>query len=169
MRSCPSSRRKGANTIVLLLHQGGYLTPFDDRTCKVLNGPILPILDKLDPAISVVSPDTRTMRTSAKLPSAAAAEHGCSTSSSKYGTLLTNIRLRFSRRTHTLLSRSANFHVVQGEGFTIPSGTVATTKGCPVDRADPQVAAIVHRYADAARPFGERVVAHLAAPVSFQG
>ena len=161
----PKLKAQGADTIILLIHQGGYLTPFDDRACKGLNGPILPILDKLDPAITVVVSGHTHNAYICDI-----AEHGGGkrllTSSGKYGTLLTDIRLRFSRRTHALLSRKANFHIVQGEGFTTDSGTIATTSAFPIDRPDPQVAAIVGRYANAARPFGERVVAHLPAPVS---
>ncbi len=162
----PKLQAQGANTVVLLLHQGGYLTPFDDRTCKGLNGPILPILDKLDPAISVVVSGHTHNAYICDIAERSGGGTRLLTSSGKYGTLLTDIRLHFSRRTHRLLSRFAYFHIVQAEGFTTAGGPVAATQAFPVDRPDPHVAAIVHRYADAARPFGERVVAHLSAPVS---
>ncbi len=161
----PKLKVEGANAIVLLIHQGGYLTPFDDGTCKGLNGPILSILDKLDPAISVVVSGHTHNAYICEIAERSGGKR-LLTSSGKYGTLLTDIRLRFSRHTHRLLSRSANFHIVQGEGFTGATGTAAITNAFPVDRPDLAVAAVVHRYADAARPFGERVVAHLSAPVS---
>jgi len=163
----PKLKAQGANTIVLLIHQGGYLTPYYDRSCKGLNGAILPILDKLDPAISlVVSGHTHN----AYICDIAQRDGGTRllTSAGKYGTLLTDIRLRFSRRGHKLLGRSAKFHIVQGEGFTNQTGAFPLSDVTPVDRADPNLAAIVRRYSDAARPIAERVVAHLPAPVSGQ-
>jgi 5'-nucleotidase len=160
-------RAQGVATIVLLIHQGGYLTPYYDRSCKGLNGAILPILDKLDPAISlVVSGHTHNAYI------CDIAEKGGGTrlltSAGKYGTLLTDIRLRFSRRSHKLLGRSAKFHIVQGEGFTNQTGAFPLNNVASVDRADPRVTAIVRRYSEAARPIADRVVAHLPGPVSGQ-
>lgn len=161
----PKLKAQGANTIILLIHQGGYLTPYYDRSCKGLNGAILPILDKLDPAIgTVVSGHTHN----AYICDIAEKGGGSRllTSAGKYGTLLTNIRLRFSRRSHKLVGRTAAFHIVQGEGFATAGGTFALTKAAPVDRPDPAIAAIVNRYADAARPVADRVVARLPGAVS---
>ena len=161
----PKLRAQGANTIVLLIHQGGYLTPYYDRSCKGLNGAILPILDKLDPAIGlVVSGHTHN----AYICDIAEKGGGSRllTSAGKYGTLLTDIRLHFSRRSHKLVGRTAAFHIVQGEAFATASGTLPLTKAAPVDRPVPAIAAIVKRYADAARPVADRVVAHLPGAVS---
>ena len=163
----PKLKAQGANTIVLLIHQGGYLTPYYDRSCKGLNGAILPIMDKLDPAISlVVSGHTHN----AYICDIAEKGRGTRllTSAGKYGTLLTDIRLRFSRRSHKLVGRDAKFHIVQGEGFSNQSGTVPLAKVAPIDRPDPRVAAIVRRYSEASRPIAERVVAHLPGAVSSQ-
>jgi 5'-nucleotidase len=45
----------GANAIVLLIHQGGKAPQiFREAGCDGLAGPILDIMDKLDPAISVI-------------------------------------------------------------------------------------------------------------------
>jgi 5'-nucleotidase len=161
----PKLKAEGADAIVLLIHQGGYLTPYYDRSCKGLTGPILPILDKLDPAISiVVSGHTHN----AYICDIAGKGGGTRllTSAGKYGTLLTDIRLRFSRSNHKLVGREAQFHIVQDEGFSSGAGRFPITNVVPVDRADPRVAAIVARYSSAARPIADRVVAHLSAPIS---
>jgi 5'-nucleotidase len=160
----PKLKAAGADAIVLLIHQGGYLTPYYDRTCAGLTGPILPILDKLDPAIALVISGHTHNAYICEIPERGGGKR-LLTSAGKYGTLLTDIRLRFSRRGHKLVGRSASFHIVQGEGFTTDAGKAPTSVFVPVDRADPRVAAIVRRYVDAARPIGERVVAHLPAPV----
>jgi 5'-nucleotidase len=164
----PKLKAAGADAIVLLIHQGGYLTPYYDRTCAGLTGPILPILEKLDPAIGLVISGHTHNAYICEIRERGGGKR-LLTSAGKYGTLLTDIRLRFSRRTHKLLGRSAVFHIVQGEGFTTDAGKVPTSALVPVDRADPTVAAIVRRYVDAARPIGERVVAHLPAAVSARG
>ncbi|MGN6057631.1 MAG: bifunctional metallophosphatase/5'-nucleotidase [Sphingomicrobium sp.] len=160
----PKLKAQGADVIVLLIHQGGYLAPYYDRSCKGLTGPILPILDKLDPAITVVvSGHTHN----AYICNIAEKGGGSRllTSAGKYGTLLTDIRLRFNRA-RKLVGRDARFHIVQGEGFSNEAGNFPLAAVVPVDRADPKVAAIVARYSAAARPIADRVVAHLDAPVS---
>ena len=161
----PKLKAEGADAIVLLIHQGGYLTPYYDRSCKGLNGPILGILDKLDPAISVVISGHTHNAYICDI-----AERGDGTrlltSAGKYGTLLTDIRLRFSAHGHKLLQHEASFHIVQGEGFTTQDGTVPLSTAVRVDRPDRRVASIVRRYVAAARPIGERVVASLPAAVS---
>jgi 5'-nucleotidase len=160
----PKLKAEGADAIVLLIHQGAYLTPYYDGSCKGLTGPILPILDKLNPAISiVVSGHTHN----AYICDIAEKGGGSRllTSAGKYGTLLTDIRLRFSRG-HKLVGRSARFHIVQGGGFSNEAGTFPLTNVVPVDRPDPRIATIVSRYSSAARPIAERVVAHLDAPIS---
>jgi len=52
----PALRAQGADVIVLLIHEGGATSQkrFDDTTCPDFSGDILPILDRLDPAVSVV-------------------------------------------------------------------------------------------------------------------
>ena len=51
----PGLKAAGAKAIVLLIHQGGALTGrFDDQGCPGLSGDILPILDRLDPAIRLI-------------------------------------------------------------------------------------------------------------------
>jgi 5'-nucleotidase len=161
----PKLKAAGADAIVLLIHQGGYLTPYDARSCAGVSGPILPILDKLDSAIGIVVSGHTHNAYICEI-----AEPGGGkrllTSAGKYGTMLTDIRLRFSPRTHRLVERYASFHIVQGAGFTTDAGAVPIATAFPVDAPDPRVAAIVQRYVDAARPLGERIVARLPAAVS---
>ncbi len=50
-RAVAEIRAAGIETIVLLIHEGGFTssTRFDDATCPDFRGPILDIVDKLDP------------------------------------------------------------------------------------------------------------------------
>ena len=51
----PQLKAQGADAIVLLIHQGGETpTTYDEQGCRDFIGDILPILDKLDPAITTV-------------------------------------------------------------------------------------------------------------------
>ncbi len=52
----PEIRAAGIEAIVLLVHEGGFTDQarFDDLTCPGFRGPILGIVDRLDPAIDVV-------------------------------------------------------------------------------------------------------------------
>jgi len=49
-------RAAGIEAIVLLIHEGGFIdsTRFDDLDCPGFRGPILDIVDRLDPAVDVV-------------------------------------------------------------------------------------------------------------------
>ena len=51
----PALKAAGADAIVLLIHQGARTKGgYNDKSCPALDGDILPILDRLDPAIGVV-------------------------------------------------------------------------------------------------------------------
>jgi 5'-nucleotidase len=143
----PRLKVAGANAIVLLIHQGGKVPEtYVELGCTGLTGDILPILDNLDPAIlTIISGHTHNAY-ACELPMGGATR--LLTSAGKYGYLYSDIRLRFDRSTHGLLSES---------GVNVPvTGTPDT---------DPKVAALVHRYARAAAPVAAHVVGHLSAPL----
>ncbi len=61
-RVLPELRKQGVNVFVLLIHQGGHtVEAFDKAECSQLQGPLLDIVKRLDPAIRlVVSGHTHT-------------------------------------------------------------------------------------------------------------
>jgi 5'-nucleotidase len=136
----------GADTIVLLIHQGGKAPKaYQTASCEGLAGPILDILDKLDPAIrTIVSGHTHQAY-------ACALDRGGAqrllTSAGKYGFLVTDIRLDFDPATHGLIASTA-------KNLPVAAGGVG----------DPQVAQLTDRYSKAAAPVAERVVGRLAGP-----
>ena len=141
----PQLKAAGANTIVLLIHQGGKLPPtYVTAGCAGLEGAILPIIDQLDPAIAtIVSGHTHNAY-------ACEMERGGArrllTSAGKNGYLVSDIRLQFDPASRALLaSRATNVPVAQGV-------------------ADPAVAALVARYVKAAAPAAARVVGRLPGP-----
>lgn len=133
-----SLKAQGADAVVLLLHQGGRTPTFDvGAGCDGLAGDVVPIMEKLDPAITtVVSGHTHW---------AYVCDEGgrLLTSAGKYGYLVTDIELTFDADGTTLLSQSARNVAVEDQ-----------------PRA-PDVAALVDRYVAAAKPHADRVVGTL--------
>ena len=157
----PKLKAQGADAIVLLLHQGGFTEGYwDDPTCPGLHGDILPILDKLDPAIQLVISGHTHWVYRCELPLAGGGTR-LLTSAGRYGTMLTDIRLTFDPLSKALTGKRAQFEVIQSAPFENAWGAVAQSSVVPLRTPDPAVAALVERYRLAARPMAERVVAHL--------
>ncbi|HEX6740436.1 MAG TPA: bifunctional metallophosphatase/5'-nucleotidase [Sphingomicrobium sp.] len=141
----PRLKAAGADAIVLLIHQGGKVPDsYHLQDCDGLSGEILPILDKLDPAIAtIISGHTHHAY-------ACEVERGGAkrllTSAGKYGYFVSDLRLAFDPRTHRLLAQHARNVPMIREGA-----------------GDPPIAALVARYADAAAPVGNRVIGRLTA------
>jgi 5'-nucleotidase len=141
-----SLKAQGADTVVLLIHQGGKAPKaYQTSTCEGLAGPILDIIDRLDPAIrTIVSGHTHQAY-------ACTLDRGGAprllTSAGKYGFMATDIRLDFDSATHVLTSSAATNVAVAADG-----------------RVDTQVASLTNRYVKAAAPVAERVVGKLAGP-----
>jgi 5'-nucleotidase len=137
----PGLKAQGADTIVLLIHQGGRTPAFTTgQGCDRLTGDILPIVARLDPAIAtVISGHTHfayICERNGKL----------LTSAGKYGYFFSDLRLRFDASTHHLIGQSVE-NLITGVGAE-----------------DPTVKALVDRYVAAAAPVANRVIGHLSGP-----
>ena len=143
-RLVPSLKAQGADTIVLLIHQGGKPdVNYRESGCDGLTGPILDIMDKLDPAVSVVVSGHTHYAYACEMERGGA--NRLLTSAGRYGYLVTDIRLTFDPTTRNLIRKSAiNVPVLAADR---PS-----TDG---------VASLVARYAAAAAPAAARVVGNL--------
>lgn len=146
----PKLKAEGADAIVLLIHLGGRTSQFTTGNgCDGLYGDILPVLSKLDPAITtVVSGHTHwayvcngTAETGARR---------LMTSAGKNGYFVTDLRLRFDAATRRLLTQAAT-NVVVGNG---ERGTGAAGQ------------ALVSRYAAAVAPIASRVIGRLTEPAA---
>ena len=141
----PALKAHGADAIVLLIHQGGKTKAFTTgNNCDGLDGGIVPILEKLDPAITtIVSGHSHWAYV---CPSGTAGGR-LLTSAGKNGYFFTDIRLAFERASHRLVGqRAVNQIVGTGERGT-----------------DPRVKALVDRYAAAIAPVAGRVIGRLSA------
>ena len=143
----PKLKAQGADAIVLLIHQGGKTTNFTTGNgCDGLYGDILPILPKLDPAIAtIVSGHTHWAYICRGAPQVGTGR--LMTSAGKYGYFVTDLRLEFDPATHRLIDQSAT-NVVVGNGE---------------HGDDPEVHALVERYAAAVAPIANKVIGHLTA------
>ena len=146
----PQLKAQGADAIVLLIHQGGKLPQFTTGNgCGGLYGEILPVLAKLDPAIStVVSGHTHWAYVCRGTPPVGASR--LLTSAGKYGYFVTDLWLEFDPTTHRLISQDAR-NIVVGNG---ERGEDAGEK------------ALVDRYAAAVAPIASRIVGHLSVPAA---
>jgi len=141
-------KAEGADTLVLLIHQGARVTPtYNVKGCPGLAGSILPIIDGIDPAFSVVV-SGHTHYAYACSRQAPGGSWRMLTSAGKYGYLVTDIRLNYT---------TSFKHVVSVEATNVP-----VTR----DQADAGVKQIVDRYVAAAAPAAARVVGRLAGPAA---
>ena len=138
---------EGAGTLVLLIHQGARVKPtYNISGCPGLEGAILPIIDGIDPAYSVVvSGHTHYAYTCQRQVPGRDARRML-TSAGRYGYFATNIRLVWDP-----VARSVNM---------LTAWNVPVTR----DQSDAAVQQIVDRYAAAAAPAAARVVGTLAGP-----
>ena len=156
----------GADAIVLLTHQGGTTTGgYNDKSCPGLEGEILPVVARLDPAIELVVSGHTHQAYICELPRPGGGRPVLLTSAGRFGTLITDIRLMFAPD-GTLQGRRADNIIVQGEGYTYGATSVPVVSVFPVYAADPATKAIVDRYVAAAQPEAARVVGKLAGPVT---
>ncbi len=144
----PALRAQGAEVIVVLIHEGGVTSSaaFDDLTCPDFNGAILPIVDRLDPAIGVVvsghTHRTYICRRNGRLV----------TSAGSQGRFVTDIELTLDPVSH---------HVI-GSGAT----QVAVTSGQPSSVKNAEVQALADAYTADAAPLTERVIARISEDIT---
>lgn len=142
----PRLKAEGADTIVLLIHQGGKLPTFNrGNGCDGFYGEIKPIVEKLDPAITTIVSGHSHWAYVCKAGEGGTQPQQLLSSAGKNGYMVTDIRLTFDPLSRRLLGqRAANELVGNGE-----------------NGSDPALKAYVDKYVAAAAPLANRVVGHL--------
>jgi 5'-nucleotidase len=153
----PALKAAGADAIVLLIHQGARTSGgYNDKSCPGLEGDILPILDRLDPAIGVVVSGHTHAAYICERARAGGGTPILLTSAGRYGTLITDLRLTVDPA-RGLVARRADNVIVQGEAY----GDVALNDAAPRFDADAATKALVERYVAAAKPEAARIVGRM--------
>ena len=137
----PELKRQGIEAIVVLMHQGGY-TRGGYNECVDFSGPVIGIVERLDPAVDMVVSGHTHQAYLCKVGGRVV------TSAGPYGRLVTEIEIRIDRASRDVVSATAVNRVVAPE--------------LPEDAAQ---AALVARYAALAAPIA-RVVGRVAATIS---
>lgn len=134
-------RAKGADAVVLLIHQGGEVDPrYNLAGCPGLGGEIVPIVDALGPDISVVVSGHTHLAYVCNMQTAAGGQV-LLTSAGRYGAFITDIDLLIDPVQDRVLASEARNVPVPANG--------------PQDEA---IAAYVARYVEAAGPLANRQV-----------
>lgn len=138
----PKLRAQGVEAIVVLIHEGGFPTGGYDA-CPGISGPIVDIVEKLDPAVKVViSGHTHKA-------------YNCSiggrlvTSGDKFGTIVTDIDLKIDRTSKRIVEAKAHNLIVRTDGYA----------------KDTDQTALISAYEKVAGPLIDRPVATLAATI----
>jgi 2',3'-cyclic-nucleotide 2'-phosphodiesterase (5'-nucleotidase family) len=154
----PVLKAQGVNAIVVLIHQGGNVpkdTPYD-FTCKgggtlSADSPIIPIAEKLDPAIDMIISGHTHQPYVCNLPDPAGKPR-LITSASSFGRLFNETTVTYDRRTSDIVrpttADSAN---------RIVSRDVAK---------DPAQTSIITRYSELVRDVAARVLGHITSDVN---
>jgi 2',3'-cyclic-nucleotide 2'-phosphodiesterase (5'-nucleotidase family) len=147
-RAARELRRQGVQTIIVLLHEGGFQTG-TYRQCVGISGPIVDIAENLHPEIDLVV----TGHTHQPYVCNILDPNGRKrmvTSASSFGRVVTETTLQLNRRNGDVrrnLTRSMN-HLV------------------PRRKADPEQTEIINRWNAAAAPIANRVVGTATAPIN---
>lgn len=132
---------EGADTVVLLIHEGADVDPLYNQVgCPNLSGPIVQIIDQLDPAISVVVSGHTHQAYVCGMETTSGTEV-LLTSAGRYGGFVTDITMVIDPATDTVLSLRGNNVAVDGSMGS-----------------DGAVAAVVETYAEAVGPVANRMV-----------
>ena len=163
----PLLKAKGADAIVVLIHQGGQQdNPNNPNGCAGFTGEIRPILDALDPRVDVV--------VSGHTHKAYVCNYGelnpghplLLTSAGVYGQEVTDITLEIDPAAHTVVGKRATNVIVQSGAYTGALGPVNPTTIYPQFTPRGDVAGYVQTYVDASKQFAQKPAGHLAEPAS---
>jgi 5'-nucleotidase len=139
----PELKARGAEAIVVLIHEGGYPTG-DYNECPEISGPIVEIVKKFDRAIDVVVTGHTHQAYVCEI------DGRLVTSGDKYGTLVTAIDLKLDPKTRDVISAKADNIIVR-------TGALAK---------DPEQTALLEAYDKLAAPIANRPAGSITATLS---
>ncbi len=155
----PEIKAAGVEAIVVLIHEGGATTGlFNDKTCPGLSGDILPIVDRLDPAIDVViSGHTHNAYNCVR-------NGRVLTSASSFGRVLTDMDLKLDRTTKDVTVDRVDNRIVVNDTAANPAPTAF-----PALAKDPEQTAILNVYNALVAPLAGQIVGSITADLTRTG
>ena len=163
----PVLKAKGADAIVVLIHQGGQQDKPDDPSgCAGFTGEIRPILDALDPRVDLVVSGHTHKSYVCNYGDLNAGHPVLLTSAGVYGEEVTDITLQIDPAAHKVVSKRAVNVIVQSGSYTGALGPVNPTTIYPQFAPRGDVAGYVQTYVDASKTYAQKPAGHLAGPAS---
>ncbi|QNH51786.1 bifunctional metallophosphatase/5'-nucleotidase [Acinetobacter venetianus] len=155
----PELKKQGIEAIVVVVHEGvAPSTKFNSKTCDGLSGPLLGILDRLDPAVDVVVSGHTHQSYICDYATKNPQKPFLLTSAGQYGTAITNIQLELDGKTGDVIKKDASQVPVQSEAYTSGSNTVNLTNLYEKFNKTPSIEAILDKYRQAVTTISARVV-----------
>ena len=163
----PVLKAKGADAVVVLIHQGGtQASPADPSGCAGFTGEIRPILDALDSRVDVVVSGHTHRAYVCDYGQLNPAHPLLLTSTAGFGSQVTDITLQIDPKAHVVVAKSARNVIVQSAPYTGARGPVVNSPAYPQYTPRADVAQYVQMYVEAAKSFAQQGAGHLAAPAS---
>lgn len=163
----PGLKARGADAIVVLIHQGGKTQGAPDPNgCNDLVGDIKPIIARLDQRVDLVVSGHTHWNYVCDWSQQDPAHPVLLTSAGVYGKEITDIRLQIDPVAHKVVSKSARNVIVQSAPYTSSRGPLGNTDLYPRFKPRPDIAAYVQRYVDASKAYTARTVGRLSGPAT---
>ena len=155
----PQIRERGIETIIVAIHQGLYSNrPYAEGGCEGIEGPLLEILEQLDPAIDYIHSGHTHNQYVCDYATIDPARRFLVTSGGYGGSYLTEATLVIDPDTRDVVSSSARNRVIQSEGIDRDGQPLATDARLGTIVPDAEMAAYVARYVEASSEAADRPV-----------
>ncbi|KAA8734807.1 bifunctional metallophosphatase/5'-nucleotidase [Acinetobacter qingfengensis] len=155
----PELKKQGIEAIVVVIHEGvSPSTKLNEKTCKGLSGPLLNILEQLNPAIDIVISGHTHQSYICDYSTVNPAKPFLLTSAGQYGMLVTDIRIELDAKTKDIIKKDAKQIIVQGEGFSTNTTTLNTTPLYEKFNKTPSVEAILKPYRQAIADISNQII-----------